>query len=92
MSLNPELAHVTYVVGCIYLDMESIRVEKLERFLRSAVEFQAALPQLCANLIGIEVRNSEVVVINGRGFASHLAQCQRKNLQDPGYVLWPTAV
>jgi hypothetical protein len=73
------LAHVTYVVGRIHLDLESIRIVELEGFLRSKVrEFKTAFPQLCAHCIGVEVGNSEVVVVDGRGFTLTLLNAEER--------------
>jgi len=73
------LAHVTYVVGCIHLDLESIRIVELEGFLRSKVrEFKTSLPQPCAHCIGVEVGNSEVVMVNGRGFTLTLLNAEER--------------
>jgi hypothetical protein len=41
----PALAHVTYVVGCVHLNLEPIRIVELEGFFRSKVrEFQTTFP------------------------------------------------
>jgi hypothetical protein len=39
----PGLANVTYIVRGVYLHMESVRINKLKRFLGIAVSLQAAL-------------------------------------------------
>ena len=63
-------ANVTDVIGCVYLHLESIRIKKFERFLgRGAEEFQTAFLKFGANLVGVEMGNSEVVMVNHSGLA-----------------------
>jgi hypothetical protein len=63
-------AYVTDVIGCVYLHLESIRIKKCERFLGLGVEeFQTAFLKFGANLVGVDMRNSEVVMVNHSGLA-----------------------
>jgi hypothetical protein len=58
-------AYVTDVIGCVYLHLESIRIKKFERFLGlGAEEFQTAFLKFGANLVGVEMGNSEVVMVD----------------------------
>jgi hypothetical protein len=63
-------AYMTDVIGRVYLHLESIRVKKFERFLGLGVEeFQTAFLKFGANLVGVEMGNPEVVMVNRSGLA-----------------------
>src|ERR1700690_2814126 len=74
------LTHVPYVVGRIYLYVESIGIIELERFFRITVELQATLRQLRANLVSVEVGYSEVVVTDRSGLAFVLLNAKKGRL------------
>src|SRR5260370_38007153 len=62
--------YMTHIIGSIHLNEESIRIPKLERFLRPAgLNLQVALLQLSGYIVGVETGNAEIVVIECRGVA-----------------------
>src|ERR1700722_14072991 len=73
------LTHVTYVIGRVQLNLESIWLVELERFLRIAVgELQIALLQLQSRLVSVEAGYSEVVVIDLSRFAITLFNAKER--------------
>ena len=61
---------MTFVLGCIHLNDESVRIAELERFLRPALlQLQIARPQLSGYVVGVETGDSEVEVVEGSGVA-----------------------
>src|ERR1035438_3612891 len=62
-------AHVTNIIGRVQLNLKSIWIVELERFLRIAVsELQIALLQLQARLVSVKAGNPEVVVFDRSRF------------------------
>jgi hypothetical protein len=61
---------MTFILGCIHLNDESVRIPEFERLLRPArLQLQIALLQLSGYVVGVETGDSEVVVVEGSGFA-----------------------
>jgi hypothetical protein len=56
---------VTFVIGCVHLKLESIRVIDLERFLCSGIRCSGAAPSASRARHRIEVGDSEIEVIDG---------------------------
>ena len=56
------------VIGGVDLHLEPIWIEEFERFLGLGIEdFQTTFLEFGANLIGVEMGNSEVVMVDHRG-------------------------